>query len=375
VTVRHVILDRDGVLNREMPRGFLSSPAEWTWEDGAPEALARLASAGVAVSVVTNQSAVGRGLLDPTRLDEVHRHMVEETGRHGGRIARVLVCPHAPGDGCACRKPLPALVLEAVGRSGVAPEETLLVGDDIRDLEAGRRAGVRVALVRTGKGRGLEAQAGSAAVYDHLLAAVEAALAESRPGEGRRVAAAFAGLRSVLEASMARVPRETEEAARALVSCLRRGGKVLACGNGGSAADADHFAAELVGRFARSRRALPALALAGSGALATAVANDTGFQELFARQVEALARPGDALLAISTSGRSPNVLRAVEAARVRGCVTVALTGGDGGPLVELAEHAVVIPSPEVARIQEMHSVCLHALAAEIEAALGAEGEP
>src|SRR5439155_10837756 len=125
------------------------------------------------------------------------------------------------------------------------------------------------------------------------------------------------------------------------------GGKLLLCGNGGSAADCQHIAAELTGRFTgRTRPALAAVALTTDTSALTAIANDFGFDEVFARQVEALARPGDVLLAISTSGRSANVIRAAQQARLRGLTVLALTSGDGGPLATLADLTIATPSAD-----------------------------
>jgi D-sedoheptulose 7-phosphate isomerase len=150
-------------------------------------------------------------------------------------------------------------------------------------------------------------------------------------------------------------------AACALVAALGAGRKVLVCGNGGSAADAQHFAAELVGRFARERRAWPALALSTDTSVLTAIANDYGFDQVFARQVEAHGGAGDVLVGISTSGTSANVLRAMEAARARGLVTIGLTGHDGGELGRLADLHLNVPSASTARIQEAHATLLHVL--------------
>jgi D-sedoheptulose 7-phosphate isomerase len=136
---------------------------------------------------------------------------------------------------------------------------------------------------------------------------------------------------------------------------------VLVCGNGGSAADSQHFVAELVGRFTRERCAWPALALTTDTSILTAIANDYGFERVFARQVEAHGQPGDVLIAISTSGASPSVLAAVETARARGLTTVALTGRDGGALGRAAQHHLNVPSPSTARAQEVHATLLHVL--------------
>ena len=162
-----------------------------------------------------------------------------------------------------------------------------------------------------------------------------------------------------------RVRRESQaaisSAADALRQALGAGRKVLVCGNGGSAADAQHFASELVGRFTRERRAWPALALTTDASALTAVGNDYGFDRVFARQVEAHGQPGDLLIGISTSGGSPNVLAAVETARARGLVTMALTGRDGGALGRAVDIHLNVPSPSTARTQEVHITLLHVL--------------
>ena len=157
MTYRHVILDRDGVLNREAPEaGYIREPGEFFWLPGALEALALLRGAGLHLSVATNQSGVGRGLMTLTQLEAIHERMRNEAAANGGALDTVLFCPHAPDDGCECRKPAPGLIREALARSGIGATESLVVGDDRRDLEAASRAGVQAALVRTGKGRKTE---------------------------------------------------------------------------------------------------------------------------------------------------------------------------------------------------------------------------
>jgi D-sedoheptulose 7-phosphate isomerase len=147
---------------------------------------------------------------------------------------------------------------------------------------------------------------------------------------------------------------------------LGKGGKLLICGNGGSAADAQHFAAELVGRFEKERKPWPAICLATDSSVMTALSNDYGFQDCFSRQVEALGRPGDVLIALSTSGASENVITAAESAGRIGMERIALTGESGGPLGSMAEVCLAVPSKRTARIQEIHGLCLHALAEAIE---------
>jgi len=158
----------------------------------------------------------------------------------------------------------------------------------------------------------------------------------------------------------------TAAAAEAMIAALRGGGRILACGNGGSASDAQHFAAELVGRFERERAALAAIALTTDTSIVTAVANDYDFARVFARQVEALGREGDVLLGISTSGGSANVVAAFDAAKAGGLTTVALTGRDGGAAGAAADIHINVPAASTARVQEVHRTLLHALCALIE---------
>jgi D-sedoheptulose 7-phosphate isomerase len=159
------------------------------------------------------------------------------------------------------------------------------------------------------------------------------------------------------------------EVGRRMAESLRSGGKVLAFGNGGSAADAQHFAAELVGRFTVDRAAWPALALTTDASIMTAVGNDFGFEAVFRRQIEAHGRPGDVALGISTSGRSPNVIEALRVARDRGLLTVGLTGGGGGRMGGLVHYLIDVPTHVTARIQEVHAVVVHVLCQVIEEAM------
>jgi D-sedoheptulose 7-phosphate isomerase len=156
------------------------------------------------------------------------------------------------------------------------------------------------------------------------------------------------------------------DAAAAILAASREGGKVLVFGNGGSAADAQHLATDLVGRFQRERRALAAVALTADSSLLTAVANDYAFDRVFVRQIEALGAHADLAFGISTSGRSANVVEALRAARTRGLRTIALTGNDGGPAGALADIHINVPDPSTARVQEAHRTLIHAICELVE---------
>jgi D-sedoheptulose 7-phosphate isomerase len=164
----------------------------------------------------------------------------------------------------------------------------------------------------------------------------------------------------------AEVLSTVSKASEILVEALSRGNKPILFGNGGSAADAQHIAAEFVGRFAFDRPALPALALSANTSCVTAIGNDYGFDVIFARQIEALGRPGDVAIGISTSGNSPNVLSAVAVARKMGLHTVALTGATGGMLKAAVDHCICVPSNETPRIQECHILIGHIISELIE---------
>ncbi|MGE0702782.1 MAG: SIS domain-containing protein [Vicinamibacterales bacterium] len=151
------------------------------------------------------------------------------------------------------------------------------------------------------------------------------------------------------------------EAARAIAASFRQGGKLLIFGNGGSASDAQHVAAEFIGRFLRERRALPAVALTTDTSILTAIGNDYSFDRIFVRQIEALGQPGDVALGISTSGKSPNVVSALDVARERGLTTIGVTGQDGGPVGRAVAIHINVPSSSTPRVQEVHRTLLHVI--------------
>ena len=178
----------------------------------------------------------------------------------------------------------------------------------------------------------------------------------------------------VLAASAEHLSGRLQEAVELFLGCIDAGGTILVCGNGGSAADAQHLAAELVCRVRRDRLAIPSVALTTDTSTLTAIGNDYGFERVFSRQIEALAREGDVLVAITTSGDSANVIEAARTAHARGCRVVALTGEGGGRLSEHCDLLLDVPSTVVSRIQEIHAVCIHVLAESVEDSVAARAQ-
>jgi len=180
----------------------------------------------------------------------------------------------------------------------------------------------------------------------------------------RQIRESIAVKEQLLEVGVETIARMAEVLRRAMC----RGNKMLLCGNGGSAADCQHLAGEIVGRFRRERKALPAIALTTDTSILTAIGNDYGFDRVFARQVEAHAVEGDVVMGFSTSGNSKNVIEALKAGKSVGCATLAFTGGTGGKMADLADLALVVPSSETCRIQESHITVGHILCDLVEAA-------
>lgn len=190
-----------------------------------------------------------------------------------------------------------------------------------------------------------------------------------------RIMGHFAASIETKAAAAAVLPEPIVRAGQAMVNSLLAGGKILTCGNGGSAGDAQHFSSELLNRFERERPSLPAMALTTDPSTITSIANDYSYNEVFSKQIRALGNPGDILLAISTSGNSANVVQAIQAAHERDMTVVALTGKDGGTMAALLtdnDVEIRVPANVTARIQEVHLVCIHSLCDFIDCSLFGE---
>ena len=355
-----VFVDRDGVINQNLP-DYVGSWEAFRFLPGACEAMRRLNDAGWPVIVVTNQSGIGRGVLTAESVDEIHRRMRSAIEDAGGRLAAVMLCPHHPDDGCGCRKPAPGLLRDAAGELAIDLPRSWMVGDHPTDAAAARAAGCRPLLVRSGRGLADELAADGAPVVPDLAAAVDVILADA--AQSGVVASSV----EAYFASLAETVRGIDGAAvERLVQAIRRvrdaGGMIYTLGNGGSAATASHLALDLAKNTRRPDRPnLRVFALTDNVGLLTAWANDANYEEVFAAQLDAVARPGDLVIAVSGSGNSQNVLRAIEVANAHGAGTFGVAGFAGGRLARLAQDCVVVRSDNMQLVEDGHMAIVHAV--------------
>jgi phosphoheptose isomerase len=380
---RFVLLDRDGTVIVE--KTHLSSPDQVELIPGAAQAIAKLRRSGLGIAIATNQSGVGRGFFGIKEVDAVHTRMLELLKLEGAAVDGIYVCPHTPEQACTCRKPRPGLLYRAAAELEFDSRKAFIIGDKASDIDAGRNSGAKTFLVQSGYGR-KELGSGSAAadfVVRDLPEAAEYihAILRSSPMEYETsglVKDAEERLRIHLLGSISTKRRVLEEceaaillAASVITNRLQRGGKVLLCGNGGSAADCQHIAGEMVSVLNQSfpRPGLPAIALTTDSSILTASANDFGYAGVFERQIQALGKPGDVLIGISTSGNSENVLRALAYASEHEIATICLTGATGGRMGKMADVSICVPSANVQHIQESHISIGHILCDLVERTL------
>jgi phosphoheptose isomerase len=361
-----VLLDRDGTIIVE--KHYLSSVEEIELLPGAGEGLRLLQDAGFGLIVVTNQSGIARGKLTPATLGIIHAELERRLAASGVKIDAFYYCPHVPEDHCDCRKPKPLLAERAASDFNFDPRRSFVIGDKPCDIDLGKNFGARTILVRTGYGREYEAAGISVDfVADDLVQA--ARYIQSMSGSilistaRERLRRHVAGSIETKQKLLSECEDALIAAASAMTQALQNGGKLLLCGNGGSAADCQHIAAEFVSVLNQSflRPGLAAIALTTDTSILTASANDFGFEGIFERQVQALGRPGDVLIGISTSGNSANVLRALQYAGSHGIRTIGLTGAPGGKMAGSCEICLCAPSNVTQFIQESHIMIGHIL--------------
>ncbi len=384
-----VLLDRDGTIIADT--GYVGRIEEVHFLDGAIAAIGRLNAAGVPVAVVTNQSGVARGMYELEDVQLVHKHMTAELAAHGAHVDLWLFCPYHPegtvpefARTSADRKPGPGMAQAAADALGLDLAASWVVGDSACDVGLARAVGARALLLGEGPA---ELPDGDVRQVADLSAAVDTVLGEL-VDPGSELPAAFPARRyddgagyarqytRELAQSMSSIDlTEVERAAQVLARAYLDDKLVFSCGNGGSASIANHFQCDHVkgvrtGTGLRTR----VVSLSTNMEIFSAIANDIGYDAVFEHQLESLARRGDVLVSISSSGRSPNVVRALKWARTHEMTTIALTGFDGAPARELADISVHVDSRNYGVVEDAHQSCMHLLAQYVRQSLMSDAD-
>lgn len=375
-----VLLDRDGTII--VDRGYVGSVDRVEFLDGAIGAVAALNEAGIPVAVVTNQSGVARGYYGLDDVELVHKHIAAELARHGAHIDLWLFCPYHP-DGVvpaftrlsADRKPGPGMALAAAQRLDLDLEKSWVVGDRGSDIGLARAVGARPLHVGPASSGDPDAESfpDLAAAVAHILGRSDARVDEPPdtdqrprfPAERFERADTYGG---AYVAELARAfdtidLTQVAAAAEILSAAYERDAAVFACGNGGSASIANHLQCDHV-KGIRNGTGLQnrVHSLSTNIELLSAIANDLGYDAVFEYQLQSQARPGDVLVAISSAGRSQNVVRALEWAQANGMPTIALTGFEGGPARSRATVSIHVDSVNYGIVEDAHQSCMHLLA-------------
>jgi histidinol-phosphate phosphatase family protein len=376
-----VLLDRDGTII--VDSGHVGSVDRVEIIDGAIDAIAALNRADLPVVVVTNQAGVARGYYGIEDVQQVHKHLIAELGRAGAHVDLWLFCPYHPEGAVEAftrassdRKPAPGMALAAAQALDLDLRASWVVGDSATDIGLARAVGAQPLYVGAPDAPGAPDAADlGVASFPDLAAAVEhillgrdgpaPAAAPSFPAYRFHQADTFGGAyveelnRAVGGLDLDRI----RKAADLLNAAYDRDAAVFACGNGGSASIANHLQCDHVkGVRAGTDLATRVFSLSTNVELFSAIANDHGYEMVFEYQLQSLARPGDLLVAVSSSGRSPNIVRALEWAAEHGMKTIALTGFSGGRARELADVSVHIDSDNYGIIEDAHQACMHLLA-------------
>jgi D-sedoheptulose 7-phosphate isomerase/D-glycero-D-manno-heptose 1,7-bisphosphate phosphatase len=373
---RGVLLDRDGTII--VDSGYVGAVDDVVFIDGAIEAISRLNAAGIPVAVVTNQAGVARGVYELADVDLVHKHMIAEMSRGGAHVDAWFFCPYHPDGVVAAfarassdRKPAPGMALAAASALDLDLSASWVVGDSECDVDLARAVGaspLHIADGRTNLGRDVQTVADLATAVDVILAehaaqtpTAEATFPARRYHEAGRFAADYAA--QIARAMATVAPGRFEAAARILDGAYERGATVFSCGNGGSASIANHFQCDHV-KGVRIGTGLHTRvhSLSTNVEILSAIANDNGYENVFDFQLQSNARPGDVLVAVSSSGRSANIVRALEWCNENDVETVALTGFTGGPARELATVSIHVDSSNYGVIEDAHQACMHLLA-------------
>lgn len=384
-----VLLDRDGTIIEDT--GYVGRTQDVRFLEGAIEAIARLNAAGVPVAVVTNQAGVARGYYELEDVQLVHKHMATEMAVHGAHVDLWLFCPYHP-DGTvpafarasADRKPGPGMAHAAAAALDLDLTASWVVGDSACDVGLARAVGAR-ALWIDGSGDATETDVRR---VPDLATAVDTVLAELSRPRADAPEVAFPARRYEDGASYARQYTreldlalssidlgEVERAARFLTDAYLEDRAVFSCGNGGSASIANHFQCDHVkGVRVGTGLTTRVTSLSTNVEVFSAIANDIGYDAVFEHQLESQARRGDVLVVISSSGRSPNVVRALKWARDHDMRTIALTGFAGAPARDIADVSVHVDSHNYGVIEDAHQACMHLLAQYVRQSLMSDAD-
>lgn len=375
-----VLLDRDGTII--VDHGYVGSTDRVTFIEGAVEAIAALNAAGIPVAVVTNQAGVARGHYGVEDVRRVHAHIDAEMGKKGAHVDMWLFCPYHPDgvvDGyarvSADRKPAPGMALAAAAALDLDLTRSWVVGDAESDVGLARAVGATALFIGTTTGDpAVDAVPDLATAVQRILHSDNpepcldplAGFLESRfPVAQYETADAFArDYTAELAKGMATIDLcQVERAVQLLADAYDRDAAVFACGNGGSASIANHLQCDHSkgvrnGTGLRTR----VVSLSANAELLSAIANDIGYESVFEYQLQSQARPGDVLVVVSSSGRSPNIVRALEWAREHQMETISLSGFEGRPARDLATAAIHVDSQNYGVVEDAHQACMHLLA-------------
>jgi histidinol-phosphate phosphatase family protein len=369
-----VLLDRDGTIIEDS--GYVGSVDRVQFLDGAVDAIAALNRAGLPVVVVSNQAGVARGYYGIEDVQQIHKHMIAELERRDAFVDMWLFCPYHP-DGIveafarasSDRKPGPGMALAAADALDLDLSASWVVGDSAADIGLARAVGAQALYVgeRPFADPDIASFPNLAAAADAILYATRSDTRSVRPFPARKFddAGEFGG---AYAAEFDRAFRSIDlaqigAAAAVLNDAHARDAAVFACGNGGSASIANHMQCDHVKGVRNGTELTPRVfSLSTNIELLSAIANDLSYAEVFSYQLQSQARPGDVLLAVSSSGRSPNIVGAVEWARTHKMTTIVFTGFSGGEARQLADVSVHVRSDNYGVVEDIHQACMHLLA-------------
>jgi len=345
--MKALFLDRDGVINVDY--NYVSKIENFEFIDSIFELINLFIEDGYKIFIVTNQSGIGRGYYSQDDFNTLTQWMLKEFLKNDIKIYGVYYCPHLPEDNCNCRKPAIGMIEEAIREyPNIDLVNSYMIGDKPSDIELAINAKIGNSIFI-----GKDINADASFTFKNIKDTYESFKMKNM------IKNEFISHQEVLNETINRVMPNIEEASYLVIETLKRGNKILLCGNGGSAGDAQHISAELTGRYKKNRGALASIALTTDTSAITAIANDFGYEFIFSRQIEALTNNGDIVIGISTSGNSKNIILALKKAKELGCNTIGLSGKDGGEMKKYCDINIIIPSNDTARIQEIHILIGH----------------